>query len=433
MNLPPNPSFLDIDHHTVPVLLDMEHNGILVDQTYFIELALDFKDQEQEINAKIDKLWGDGKHCNPKSPGSMGDVGRMLMDMGIFTHPQSTDKETLSQYKKHEIVRLILDYRQVFDLRTKFCENIGNIVHSDGRIRTTLLNTRTYSGRLASKDPNLQNQPSRGKLGKSIRAGYIAVPECSLVSIDDVQIELVMSAHMSQDKEMLRIYRAGGDIHGETTVRNLEMLGLPVTPENMKTYRPQSKTQNFGILYDMSKFALHDKYIEVGIVNDKGGPVYTEAQCQNHINSWFKTYRGIFAYRNRVHADIRRNKHSETLHGRRRLIHEVMSTQNHIVDSGLREGFNHIIQGTAAEIMKLQMVACKPVVDKWADYGVYCKMIMQIHDELLFEIDDDWLCWIIPELREAMMNVIELSVPIGVDVEVGKDWGNQEETHEYDI
>lgn len=400
-------SVLDTDLAIIPMLIAMENRGIRIDKSYFETLTSEFKDCITDYNDAIDEVAG--THINPKSPPA---VSQFLYDRGIYPkRGMSTDAGTLDKYANHEEVQWIKQCRKYRDLVEKFTINLPLKTDSQDCIHCNIKNTRVVSGRLATGNPNLMGIPVRDEDGRKIRQGFIPTDGYVYMGIDYSQIEMRIAAHLSQDSAMINAFNRGEDIHAETSMR---MFGY-VTKEK----RYAAKRTGFGILYGISPPGLRDIFYSDGITT------YTEKDCDEFISAWFRVYPGIKLYIDRVCASIRRYGYINDMFGRRRLVPEKYSTHERTREAGFRQGVNHTIQASATGIIKQAMIELWPICQELGDM-VY--PLLQIHDELLFEVKQDVWQDVADTFREVMSNVVELSVPVECDVEYSdKSWGDMKE------
>lgn len=246
-----------------------------------------------------------------------------------------------------------------------------------------------------------------------------AMIECSLLAIDLSQIELRVAAHESQDPTMLDIYHNDGDIHMTTACH---MFGLPPEEIDDKAHRRPSKTVNFGTLYMISAKGLWVQFQHEGLVQ------FSERDCQDFLDSWRQTYPGFFDWAEEIKAEARRTGMVKDMFGRIRWVPELRSSLRYVREAGIRQAVNAPIQSGAAGILKEAIRQIMPLVDRWQnEYGVVCRPLLQVHDELLFEVEDAYLDVIAPQFHDVMVGAVELTVPLKADVEVGKNWKCMEE------
>jgi len=238
--------------------------------------------------------------------------------------------------------------------------------------------------------------------------------DCSLLALDYSQIELRVAAHESQDPTMLDIFRNDGDMHMTTACR---MFGLPPEKIDDKKHRRPAKTTNFGTIYLISAKGLWQQFQHEGLTQ------FTKKDCRHFLDSWRGAYPGFFDWVEEVSAEARRTGMVRDMFGRIRFIPEVNSSLKYVREAGIRQAVNAPIQSGAGGILKEAMRQLQPIVHQWqTDYGIVCRLLLQVHDELIFEVEDEWLPTIAPQLHDIMVNAVRLSVPIKVDVETGYNW-----------
>ncbi len=243
--------------------------------------------------------------------------------------------------------------------------------------------------------------------------------DCSLLALDYSQIELRVAAHESQDPTMLDVFRNDGDMHMATACHMFE---LPPEKVDDKAHRRPAKTTNFGTIYLISAKGLWKQLQHEGLTQ------FTEHDCQHFLNSWRETYPGFFDWVEEISAEARRTGMVRDMFGRIRFIPELNSSLRYVREAGIRQAVNTPIQSGAGGIIKEAMRRLRPIVHRWqTDYGVICRPLLQVHDELIFEVEDEWLEVIAPQFHEVMVGAVELKVPVKVDVEVGGNWKELEE------
>ncbi len=238
--------------------------------------------------------------------------------------------------------------------------------------------------------------------------------ECSLLALDFSQIELRVAAHESQDPTMLNIFRNDGDMHMTTACG---MFGLPPEEVDDKKHRRPAKTTNFGTIYLISAQGLWKQFQHEGLTQ------FTERDCQDFLDSWRHTYPGFFDWVEEIKAEARRTGMVRDMFGRVRWIPELKSSLKYVREAGIRQAVNAPIQSGAGSILKEAMRQLRPVVREFQeDYGIVCRPLLQVHDELIFEVEDGWLPVVAPQFHQVMVEAVKLTVPVKVDVEVGKNW-----------
>jgi DNA polymerase I len=305
---------------------------------------------------------------------------------------------------EHPMVEQLLAYRSLAKLRGTYAEALPRLIHPEtGRIHTSYNQTVAATGRLSSSDPNLQNIPIRSEEGQKIRAAFVAAPGQVLLAADYSQIELRLLAHFSQDEHLVTAFHADEDIHRRTAA---EMLGIPpleVTPE----MRRQAKTINFGIIYGMGPFGLA-RQLRISNANAKAA-----------IDRYFDHYRGVRSFIDRTIEETRRRGFSQTLSGRKRMLPELASRNRTIRQQGERLAVNTTLQGTAADLIKKAMLDIEQAL---TERRLRTAMLLQVHDELIFEVPLEELEQAKTLVQEKMERVWELSVPLKVDLGWGENW-----------
>ena len=388
------------------VLADMEITGVKVDSEYLESI-------EKELKIQMDKLEEDihndaGSNFNIMSPTQLAKV--LFEDLAI-PYPKkvkdgkySTSKDILDKIAfVHPIVEKVLEYRTLSKLYTNYAVGLKEEVREDGRIHTIFTQTLTRTGRLSSVSPNLQNIPARSDYSKLIRKAFIPDEGSKLLSSDYSQVELRIFAHMSNATNLIQAFIDGKDIHTKTASDIYKVSMDDVTKDMRRT----AKAVNFGILYGISSFGLsEDLGIDIGT-------------AKKFIDNYLETYPGIREYMEKEKADAYSLGYVKTLMNRKRVIEELNSKNFMIRSSGERMALNTPIQGTAADILKKAMVE---IYDEFNKRGLKSKMIIQVHDELVFNVLDSELDEVKDVVRNIMENTFKLSVPLKVEMEVGNDW-----------
>ena len=317
----------------------------------------------------------------------------------------STDESTLRKIKKlHPIVSLILKYRSLYKLISTYLHSLQEHTDKTGKIHSTFLSDVASTGRLVSKNPNLQNIPIRGEWGYKIRKAFVAGKNCFLVAVDYSQIDLRVLAHFSQDPKLLEAFVAGRDVHLETAMEIFNKKQEDITHAD----RQVAKTVNFGIIYGMSAHGLSET-LEID-----------QKQAAYFIETYFKKYPMVKDYLEKSKQFAVESGYSTTLGGHKRHIPELKSDNHYMRKSGERMAINHPIQGSAAEIIELAMVA---IDEKLKKKKLSSYMILQIHDELLFEVVEREKQSMTSMIKLEMENIVKLDVPLLVTIKIGKNWG----------
>ena len=401
--------FYDLEMKLVPVLMDMEWVGIKVDVPFFEELSRQFSEQLGAIEKEIYEEAGMAFNIN--SPQQLGFVLFEKLKLPAQkkttkTKAYSTDVKVLNKLAAFpfKLPKLLLRYRTLSKLKSTYLDALVNMVHSDtGRIHTSFNQTVAATGRLSSSNPNLQNIPVRGEEGREIRKGFVAEKGYRLLSADYSQVELRVFTHYSRDPAFIEAFTREEDIHARTAS---EMLGVPmdvVTPD----MRRVAKAINFGIIYGMGPQKLSD---ELGI---------DFALAKNYIAAYLRRYEGVVKYKEETVDSARRNGYVSTLFGRRRYLPDMNHKNRMIRGEAERMAVNTPIQGTAADLIKKAMIR---IHDRLRRESLKTRMLLQVHDELVFEVWEEELDRIVPLVRQEMEGVYDLAVPLKVDIKTGKNW-----------
>jgi len=398
----------EIEIPLVNLLAGIEENGFKINQGGMLEYADALSELAEELTARI--YMQAGHEFNINSPKQLGEV--LYTELGLCAGKKtktgfSTSAETLEELRREApIVDDILEYRQVTKLRGTYAAALPALADENDRIHTDFKQALTATGRLSSADPNLQNIPIRTKMGREMRRYFIADEGYSLVDADYSQIELRLLAHISGDYNMTEAFSTGEDIHRKTAAA---VFGVPEETVNDEM-RKRAKAVNFGIVYGIGGFSL---------AKDIGTSV---PEATRYIKNYLMNYPSIDAYLEKVVEDAKKDGYTSTLFGRRRYIPELSAQNGNLRAFGKRVAMNAPIQGTAADIMKLAMLA---VDEGLKDAGLDAKIVMQVHDELVVEVLDSQIELCKKIVKEKMEGVAKLSVPLTVDVTVGKNWLEQ--------
>lgn len=408
------------DLGVIPMVDDMQKYGIKIDPDYFRHLSGYFQNKLQEIQLEIESLYTldtrEVKVINPESPKQ---VQEALYKLGVFRYRnQSTSSESLDKYRtKHPIINKITEHRKFKKLKGTYSDTLPEQIDSNNRVHTTFRVTRIVTGRLSSSKPNLTNQPKRGEEGKKIRGGFIASPGCILLRQDYSQIEMRLAAHCSGDSTMLRMFKEGRDIHSETASW---IFKIPIGKLDDDKHRYPAKSIGFGILYGITGIGLQKQLLAQGIS-------YSREECQSMINSWLEMYSDIADYAEEVKAIARRFGYVSDIFGRRRLVPETMSTIPRIREAGLRQAVNAPIQMGAQGIIKQAMCDLTPIYKKFQSEDYICRPLIQIHDELIFEVSEEIIKSVAILCKSFMENAVELKIPTPIDQKIGYNWRNTKE------
>ncbi len=397
-----------LDLPVSPILAEMEINGVAVDVATLNRVAA-------EMQAKVDALQAEiyaaaGETFNIGSPKQLQEVlfEKMKLPSGKKTKTgYSTGADVLEELAaEHPIVSRILQYRELTKLKSTYADAMPLLVRPDtGRIHTSLNQTVAATGRLSSSNPNLQNIPIRTEIGREIRRAFIASPGNVLVSADYSQIELRLFAHVSKDPELMAAFSSGEDIHKYTASR---MYSVPVA-DVTSDMRRAAKTVNYAVIYGISEFALA-RMLGISMV-----------EAKELKTSYFARFPGVRQYLDQTIAFAREKGYVQTLFGRRRFIPDITSRVFQFRQAAERAAANMPIQGSSADIMKVAMIA---VYDMMKREKVRSKMILQVHDELLFDVPPDEVPHLAPRVRECMAGAYPLAVTLDVEVKTGKTWAD---------
>ena len=398
--------FKNIEMPLAKVLADMEITGIKVDVNYLEKVEESLKEQMKILEKDI--YLDAGSEFNIMSPSQLAKV--LFEDLSI-PYPKkvkdnkySTSKDILDKIRfVHPIVDKILEYRTLAKLYTNYAVGLKNEVREDGRIHTIFTQTLTRTGRLSSISPNLQNIPARSEYSKLIRKAFIPDDNSKLLSSDYSQVELRIFAHMSNATNLIQAFVDDKDIHTKTAADIYKVEMSDVTKDMRRT----AKAVNFGILYGISSFGLSE---DLGI---------DIATAKKFIDNYLETYPGIKEHMEKEKALAYQNGYVTTLMNRKRVIEELQNKNYMIRSSGERMALNTPIQGTAADILKKAMVE---IYDEFNKSNLKSKMLIQVHDELVFNVVNDELDIVKEIVRRVMENTFKLSVPLKFDIEIGDNW-----------
>ena len=388
------------------VLSEIEANGFRLDTDVLAAVGKELDQQLVSILQGIYRLAG--VEFNVNSPKQLCEVLFEKLKLPPIKKTKtgySTDEDVLTQLAvQHELPAEILNYRSLSKLKSTYVDALPRLVNPEtGRLHTSLNQTVTATGRLSSSDPNLQNIPIKGEWGGRIRAAFIADPGHLLLSADYNQIEPRILAHLCRDPVLIGAYQRGDDIHTATA---MEIFNLPAE-QITKDMRRVAKTVNFGVIYGISPFGLSS---QLGV---------SQQEAKKYIEAYFARFQGVKAYIDRTVAEAKANGYVTTLLGRRRPIPELRSSDPTQRSFGERVAMNSPIQGTAADVIKLAMLA---VHRRLTTEGLGAKMLLQVHDELILELPESELDAVRRLVTEEMEQVIELAVPLKVDIGIGKTW-----------
>lgn len=403
--------FDGIEMPLVPVLAKMERAGMLVDPDRLRNLSEGLATQITEVERSIRDLAGD-ETFNIGSPMQLSHV---LFDvMGLPTKGlkktkrgyYSTNAKVLSDLARdHEIVRLILDWREKSKIKSTYLDTLGPLRRGDGRVHTTYNQTITATGRLSSSDPNLQNIPTRSELGRTVKTAFSAGEGSVFLAVDYSQIELRLLAHLSGDEHLVRAFNEGEDFHAETAAR---VFGVPVS-EVTPDLRSRAKAVNFGIVYGQQAYGLSQS-LHISM-----------AEARDMIDRYYEAYPGVRTFLDNVVARAKQTGYAETMYGRRRHIPELKAKNPQLRGFGERTAMNHPMQGTAADIIKIAMAR---VSRRLEEEGFAAHMILQVHDELDFECPVNEVERLTDMVQDVMEHVVDLRVPLIAEASTGITWAD---------
>lgn len=407
--------FEEIEKPLIPVLAQMKEIGVKIDAEYLDKLAKDYHTQLSKLEKSIYKHVG--KEFNINSPRQLGDM--LFGELGLkggkktATGQRSTKESELEKLKDaHPIIKDILAYRELQKLLSTYIDAFPKMLGDDGRLHTTFIQTGAATGRMSSQAPNLQNIPIRTELGRAVRGAFVAEKGFELCALDYSQIELRLAAIMSGDEKMIKTFSEGGDIH--TAVAS-EMFGIEAS-EVTSDMRRTAKVINFGILYGMGANAL------------AATAEVSRADAQKYLADYVNTFTGLTEYMSTVRGEARTKGYTTTLFGRRRKLTGLRSPLPYIRAEAERQAVNAPIQGSSADITKLAMIEVdKEIVQQ---YPNDVRAVLQIHDELIYEVREGLVDTVVPQIKSIMEKVLPNDkcngVPIIVDAAVGKRWSELE-------
>ena len=412
--------FEEVEIPLIPVLVQMQRNGVSLDTKILSEMSITLGGQLQEIQSAMFELVG--HEFNLNSPKQLSEIlfGELKLPptrktrSGFSTDAQSLDDlkglldrgESIdSDPRSYEILNRILEHRELSKLKSTYIDALPNMLNVDtGRVHTSYRQTGTTTGRLSSNEPNLQNIPVRSELGRRVREAFIAREGHSLVAADYSQIELRVLAHFSKDPGLTQAFHNGEDVHSATSALVNEIPIEEVKPE----MRRIAKILNFGVIYGLSAHGISRQ------------TDLTQKEGKKFIDTYFEKYPGIQKYLDGVKAGCRESGYVETLLGRRRYLPDVNARNFRIRSQAERAAINMPIQGTAADLVKVAMIR---IQKRLQESDMQSLMILQVHDELIFEVPDEEIPQLESVLSELMPSSIELDVPVTIEIKKGKDWG----------
>jgi len=403
--------FLKVEMPLVHILSKMQERGIKIDKSTLKDFLKKIERKRRAIEEEIYEEAGERFNLN--SSKQLGDIlfGKLhLPPIKKTKTGYSTDEEVLETLSiLNPFTAKILKYRRLFKLESTYIKPLPNLINpKTGRIHTSFNQTVTSTGRLSSSQPNLQNIPIRDKISEELRLSFIAEEGFLFLSADYSQIELRILAHLSKDTNLRSAFTKNEDIHRQTAAEIFNLLPLQVTPQ----MRRQAKVVNFGIIYGMSPYGLSR---ELGI---------SQKKAEEYIEEYFKRYPKVKDYIDKTLKQAREKRYVTTLLGRRRYIPEIVSSKKKEREFAERTAINTPIQGGAADLIKLAMVNLDA---RFKEENINAHLILQIHDELLFEVPEEEISRTRKIVKEEMEKVMNLSIPLLVNTKVGKNWGEMRE------
>ncbi len=396
--------FAEVELPLVPVLIHMERNGVALDTELLRQMGQSLGKQLLKLETEI---YNDvGHQFNINSPQQLSYVLFEELKLPTAHKKKGTGAAVLEELRGvHPVIEPILDYRQLAKLKSTYIDALPSLINpKTGRLHTCFNQTKTATGRLSSSDPNLQNIPIRGELGKQVRQSFIAPAGSHLLAGDYSQIDLRVLAHLSQDQGLLDAFRRDEDIHASTASRLFGVETSRVTSD----MRRVAKTVNFGVIYGMSDYGLEQ------------ATELSREEAAQFITSYFEKYPGVKKYLESTKQQARDKGYVQTMLGRRRPIPEILSSNRMIREAAERMAINMPVQGTSADIIKVAMVELYREMQR---RQLKSKMLLQVHDELLFEVPSEELEEMRQLVPRIMSTALELSVPLKVDIESGQNWG----------
>lgn len=402
--------YRDVELPLTWILAQMEIVGVRVDVPYLEKLQVEFNDRIQAIEKDIEVLAGEP--VNPNSPKQLGHILFEVLELPVVKKTKtgySTSAEVLEALRdSHPIVGRVLDYRQLAKLKSTYVDGLLKLVDAHDRVHTSFNQTVTATGRLSSTAPNLQNIPVRTEEGKRIRRAFIPIEKKNLlISADYSQIELRVLAHLSGDDMLMQSFAKGEDIHRRTASEVFHVPMEEVTAEQRRT----AKAVNFGIIYGQTDYGLSR---ELGI---------SRREAQAYIDLYFSRYPLVQTFIHDTIEQARAQGYVTTMMGRRRYIKDINSRNRNLRQFAERTAVNSPIQGTAADIIKLAMIHCDKAIE---DNRLDAKMLLQVHDELIFEVSREDALGLSLVVRKCMEDALKLNVPLKVDLKAGFNWQEME-------
>jgi len=401
--------FNEVELPLVPILAAMQQAGVLLDKDVLVKMSARLGDRLEAIQGEIYKLVG--HEFNINSPRQLGPVlfDELHLMTGNKRGNNSTEAAVLESLRgAHPVIEYLLEYRQLAKLKSTYTDALPALInHRTGRVHTSFNQTRTSTGRLSSSEPNLQNIPVRGNMGREIRFAFMAPPGTVLFSGDYSQIDLRVLAHLSQDPLLIETFARGEDVHTATAARLFAIDPKKVSSDQ----RRLAKTVNFGVIYGMSGYGLEQ------------ATEFSRFEAESFIKDYFQKYPGVWQYLERTKDEVRKLGFVQTILGRRRYIPEIGSPNRMVREMGERMAINMPVQGTSADIIKIAMLRLDEEIKR---RRLTSRLILQVHDELIFEVPEAELAEMKEIVPELMENALKLGVPIKVDTKACYRWGDME-------
>ena len=401
--------YFELDNVLIPILAKMERTGVSLDEKTFKDLEVDLERMLKEIEVQIEEF-SDGETINLNSPKQVSEFLFEKLELPVVKKTKtgySTDSEVLETLDAKDlspVPGLILKYREYGKLLSTYVRTLPELRHPfDSKVHTHFNQDVAATGRLSSNNPNLQNIPIRTELGRSIRKGFIASKGYKLLGADYSQVELRLLAHFSEDPTMVKAFNNGEDIHRQTAA---EIMGVSLE-EVTSDERSKAKAVNFGLMYGQSSFGLASQL------------KISRKEAKEYITNYFERFSRVKGYLDSLKEKAEKEGYAITLFGRKRFLPDINSKNRTIKSMAERVAINSPIQGTAADIIKKAMINIQNVMD---ERELESKMILQVHDELIFEVPDHEVDEMKLLIKEKMENVVELKVPLTVEVGVGQNW-----------
>ncbi|MCK4796666.1 MAG: DNA polymerase I, partial [Spirochaetes bacterium] len=402
--------FYEIEIPLLKVLINMEFYGVSINKDYLIDLSVQLEKEIKNITVKLTEIAGE--EFNPNSPKQIAEILFNKLKLPIIKKAKTGPSTDVGVLKKlslvHPIASELLEYRTISKIKSTYSDSLPSIVNPiSGKIHTTYLQTGTQTGRLASKSPNLQNIPVKTKIGKKIRLAFIPSPNNILVSADYSQVELFLLAEFSKDPNLFEAFKSDQDIHLKTASLIFDKNVGDITKEE----RSIGKTINFSILYGQGAHSLSEN-LEI-----------SRKEAADFINKYFNKYSDVSSYMEHIKEKCKKSGYAETYWGRRRTIPEIHDANKMRLANGERMAVNTTIQGTAADLIKISMIR---IWDKFRVEKIRSRLIMQVHDELIFDVIPEEKDKVIRIIKEYMENGFDFNLQLKTSIKIGKNWGELE-------